>query len=437
MTNLREIEYSFLSDIFKESIIYFESSQNPDGGFPYNDVGSPSGIWNTSGILWSLIRLCRYRDTPFLKDAVKYLFRNQNEDGSLSMTYKEDRSCVDGTAHFIMALNVIYRENKNLKILKRIESAALWLSKISKNGSYGFFPDSEPVISSTTFALKALNYVKDILDHPDIIRTIKAGVEWLLLNRNADFGWGIYPNMPSKSCSTAYALDAIIECYCDIDTIKDEIESGIKIVLNGQQESGNWQDIIERRAGLTIIRIGTPPCLITLLKYGTYIYSTSLQKGIKYLISNFSSGKVTYQDSDIVTWSTRDALLALSELRNTIVNREILDIFDKNIKSEKEILELKLEIKQQKENLESRIQEEKKQYYDTVKSKYEKLVSNNKFFRNLNAFLILCILGIICLTSWNLYNISTEAKISIVGIIIAFWVGLLMFIKSNNKDGSQ
>ena len=52
-----------------------------------------------------------------------------------------------------------------------------------------------------------------------------AGVEWLLLNRNSDFGWGIYPNMPSKSCSTAFALAVIIDCHSDLNAIKADVDS--------------------------------------------------------------------------------------------------------------------------------------------------------------------------------------------------------------------
>lgn len=292
-----------------------------------------------------------------------------------------------------------------------------------------FFPDSEPVISSTSFAIRALKSVEDITNNITIKYTISAGVEWLLLNRNSDFGWGIYPNMPSKSCSTALALAAIIDCHLNLNVIKTDIDKGIEIIKIGQQNNGSWQDIIERRAGLTIIRIGSPYCLITLLKYKCNIYDIFIQKGIRYITSNIIDGKSRYQDSDIVTWSTRDILLALAELRKNIMNYQVLEIFDRNIELDKKILRLEQKQKIIEKNFDDRLKEEKKKYDNDYKNQIDNLNNSNNLLRNVIIFFIFVLFGFgfISLQSYTFFQ--SDEKIGIAAALIALWGSIVAIIK--------
>lgn len=139
MNKLREIELGFLNDTFEKSIAYYESIQNSDGGFPYNDVGSPSGFWATSGILWSIVQISKYQNSKFLQKATDYLSKNLSYEGYLPLTISGDKPNIDGTAQFLLALSVIYQENKNEEILKKINKITEWLCRITTNGGYGFF----------------------------------------------------------------------------------------------------------------------------------------------------------------------------------------------------------------------------------------------------------------------------------------------------------
>jgi|GEM_PF-2185987 len=436
MNTIKEIKLAFLENIFKDSIEYFKGSQNPDGGSPYNDAGSPSGAWNTSGVLWSIVNIFDYEDYTFLEETLQYLLKEQNDDGSIPITNKGDKACIDATSQFIYSLGIIYRINQDKNIYVALEKAVKWLCNSSKNGSYGTLSDTDVVISSTSFAILSLNSIYDIILIPEVTYTISAGVNWLLLNINSDSGWGIYPKNPTKSGTTALAISVLVDCkrYMQESQFQDIICKGKEILFKNQYELGNWSDIIERKAGLTVIRISTPYCVIALLKMGVTIYDTRLQRAVKYILSKFDNGKFTYQDSDIVTWSTRDALLALSELQSAITNKEVLSIFDKNIQLEKENTSLK----EKNDSIENRINQiesdSKNKYQSIYKAKYSKFKAYVEFFRNITALLLILLFTVSVLLINKIYTLTQGELISLIGVSVAVWATLSTLIKSKKVD---
>lgn len=435
MITISSNKINVISNIFKDSISYFEKVQNPDGGFPYSDEGSPSGLWTTSGVLWALTSISKFPYINCISSALENILSNQNNNGSLPFIKKGDKACIDATAQFILAAVNIYLNTEDDEILKNIERAAIWLCNNSKNGSWGTLENTIPIVSSTSFSLLALNSINEILNNSQIEETILAGVNWLKNLRNDDFGWGIYKGNKSKAGTTALASIAINECMYDELEYKDDIIIKAKeFIITNQLPNGSWLDVIERKAGMTIIRLSTPYCLMSLIASGCKIENIEFQKGFNFLLRSFNNGVIVYQDSDIITWSTRDGLLALSYVQQNTLNDQLLDLFDQNINLSNELesknnecVKLSNEIKILQESEISKIS-------NTVREKIGHLRKSYNFFRTITITLLFLLLVCIVVIIQNLFKPDTNLLIGIIAIAVAFWTGLTTIIISNKFE---
>lgn len=427
-----------ITNIIRAAVDFFVEIQNEDGGIPYNSEGSPSGAWATCGSLWAL-SMAASQDVPdeFYKKILNYLYGCQNTDGLMSYSEKNDMSCIDATAQFILGA-IKLTKPQTVKCKRSIVKSVIGLVDCAQELGWGIIKGFSPSIYSTAITLialkEALNYefVCQKVDGKLLHELILSKINVLINLQNEDGGWGsILDDKISKSASTALAIIAIEKCFPDEIEQKEKIVDKAKeFLINTQNSDGEWEDIIEREVGFTVIRQSTPYCLGALAFTKSTILDECYQRCLYIILNLFKNGRMFYKDSTVSTWSTRDGLFALCSVRDSIINtkQDLLMIIDYN-------LQLNEEIKRVTESLEfekSRFKDYCKDTEDIIEHKLEQKIVPIKgryvFFQASLAITILILFVLVVLIFIKVLNLSKDQVLALCAILCGLWGTLTALI---------
>jgi len=164
-----------------------------------------------------------------INKGVKFLIKNQKEDGSLYLN-NDTRWQVWETANAYIAVNSTDTKNKNF-LDKSIE---FLLDNQRDDGSFSHdvnFKKNHYCIETTSVCLHALSINK---------KDITKGINFIIEKQNSDGSWDIgtpeiikYRRWPSV---TGFALNILIDYYSN----KENITKGIEYILNSQLNDGSW-----------------------------------------------------------------------------------------------------------------------------------------------------------------------------------------------------
>lgn len=414
--------------IIKESIDWLESIQNDDGGFPYDDKGSPSGAWTSAGILWALGVAGESPSSEHMLRCLDWIMSQQHDDGSLPLVQKGKEPAIDSTAQGILAAVPMYKVWGREDIRTFIEKTSHWLLANRRNNQgWGMWPGDRPTVASSAFAMRALHAANQVLDSKEITGCLSEAKAWLLTLRHEESGWGAYAGNPPKAASTALALLALIEAG-DVQGREDVIGKSVGFLEDTQRIDGSWADLIERQGGYTFVRQGTPYCLMALLKCGLDLSNTAVQKGVRYLLQAFTNGKLRYQDSDIVSWSTRDGLLALSTIYSHVELAQVVSLLDQNLQMQTEIVGLRQEIDRNKERLEGVLREVEDRVDLGVQRRLDRVQGRISMLKILVVFLAFTTGNTLVWLVKLVWNLSTDEVAVLFSIWLALWAFLTVVI---------
>ena len=431
-------EIDSISNIISKSVEFLAKIQNADGGIPYNSQGSPSGAWTTSGILWALgmANDGNVSNECYIK-MLNYLYANQNTNGLMSYTKKNDMGCIDATAQFILGAILLERflKSKGKKnVIKSIEALVDCVQELG----WGTITNSNPCVFSTGIGLVALKealncqFIYETVDKDDINSLILSKINVIINMQNEDGGWGTNPeDKISKSASTAMAIIAIEKCFCDkIEKKTSILSKAISFLINSQNNDGDWNDVIERDAGFTVIRQSAPYCMSALALMKCKIIDDYYQRGLKKLLSLFQNGYVLYKESNVNTWSTRDGLVGICYIKNSILNdeQELIKLLEYNIEVNEKIRVLAECL----ENEKKRYEEDCKNIDEIVNSKFEQKLMQVKgrfsFLQISLSITIFAAFALLILIFKKFLGLSKDQIIAVLAILCAIWGTLTALI---------
>ncbi len=205
-----------------------------------------------------------------------YLLRAINQDGSLGTTPPNSYPDLDDTA--IGLLGLLSDPNVPLAPLHKPRDLLLRLQ--NSDGSWGTFPsftglppgcscDFPVYIKSADVTLHVLQALLK-LGFPETSLPVTRALGWLTRCQHADGTWD-----STWFLGQTYATAQIIDLLLDLKPDAETTTRGINYLL-GAQKNGHWDRGSAGETGLA---------LYTLLKAGTYPHSTTITKGLDYLIS--------------------------------------------------------------------------------------------------------------------------------------------------------
>lgn len=433
-----------ITNIIREAVDFYIEIQNEDGGIPYNSEGSPSGAWATSGSFWAL-SMAASQSVPdeFYKKILNYLYACQNTDGLMSYSVKNDMSCIDATAQFILGAIKLTRP-LTVKCKRSIVRSVIGLGDCVQELGWGIIKGFSPSIYSTAITLIALKdalnceFICQNVDETLLNELILSKTNVLINLQNEDGGWGSNSDDKiSKSAPTALAVIAIEKC------ISDEIEYKWKIIdkakeflISIQNSEGEWEDVIEREVGFTVIRQSTPYCLGALALTRSMISDECYQRSLYRILNLFKNGRLFYKDSTVSTWSTRDGLFALCSVRDSIINttQDLIMIIDYN-------LQLKEEIRGITESLEfekNRFEDYCKDTDNIIERKLELKMASIKgryvFFQVSLTITIFISFILIALIFIKVLNLSKDQILALCAVLCGLWGTLTALIFQKGVD---
>lgn len=302
-------------DVIVRNVIgWFEKIQNPDGGLPTDDEGSPSGTWATSGVLWAAWTAGVTFRRRWMRRGLDWVLKQRSEDGGIPICRPGDPDITDGVALTLLCLRLAVSDDNVAAYRRALTQSAEWLltHRVKREGWRWRDDSSEQCsVASTTFALRALRSARAA--SRSLVRDIDAVLaevcDWLMAIRNDDGGWGARAGDPSRAAVTALAALALIEADPAFDA-----EASTNFVLDAQEKDGGWPDTIERPSLATVTRIGTANCLQMLAAVPWRGHGLALMGGLRALLGTYEYPRFRYRDTIVLTWPTRDALLALTRL---------------------------------------------------------------------------------------------------------------------------
>jgi len=248
-----------------------------------------------------------------MRKGINWVLRNRNPDYGIPIVVKGDHSICDATAQTVVACSMALTDIEDELIRNSLEGCVRWLlyNRLG-NAGWNWRPSNEPSwIASTSFALLGLHYSSLILKErqKEISQTIAEVLEWLGGMRQPDGGWGAYDGAKSRAPTTGIVCSVLSEVAPEFDCSKS-----IDFILQEQRPDGSWTDTIDRPTGHTVTRIGNPACTRALADCGYPLESREFESATSALIRSFDHGRFRYRDTDILSWPTRDHLLAFASI---------------------------------------------------------------------------------------------------------------------------
>lgn len=299
--------------MIRTCVSWIEDVQNADGGLPSDREGSSSCTWTTSGLLWA----CWTAGVSFKKfnmeKALAWVLDNTNQDNGIPLVTKGDYSVTDATAQTVIAGCLAQSDLADPRIFAVIEGCSKWLLyHHQRKAGWNWRPSSEPSwTASTAFAVLGLSCAKNVYPtlRPAIAATIKEAVAWLRQTQNDDGGWGAYEGDHSRPAITGLVSSVLTELR-----IRHNIRSAMSFIVRAQQDDGHWPDAVDRPTGHTVTRIGVAYCLRALAFSDYPLSTTEFTRGFRALQSAFDQRRFRYRDTDMLSWPTRDYLIALTAI---------------------------------------------------------------------------------------------------------------------------
>ena len=302
-----------IANLITRSAQWVQDVQNRDGGLPSDNEGSPSCTWTTSGLLWATWTAGVSFETFFMRRALEWVLSQRNDDRGIPVVIKGDPSITDATAQTALACCLALKESSDNRFLQGLEECVGWLlyARLVRGG-WNWRPSSESEwTASTAYAVLALHLAcrSGTRWRSDIDSALREGVRWLKAVRNRDGGWGAYEGDKSRSAITALVASTLTECDIEFDA-----SAAIKSIVADQAPDGTWPDTVDRPTGHTVTRLGTANCLRALASCGVSVESRATLEGLEAARRAFDRNRFRYRDTDILSWPTRDYLLALTAI---------------------------------------------------------------------------------------------------------------------------
>jgi len=316
-----ELSSSLLKTQVLETTQWVYSFQRDDGSFPSDSNDIYSCTWTTSKILWGLSMSKPTTKTKPFARFLSWLKQNQNKDGGMAFIKRDDPSIVDATSAYIASLVYNIEVFGDTETKSNLNRSLEWLvNKQSNDGGWNWYPNSQepPMISSSAFAVLALDLGQHIVKDSTLAKSIEKGIEWLTNAQNKDGGWGTWADDSSKPAPTAIMLWSLAEIALKNTNLKNKLDDGCNFLLKQQQSNGSWRNTIERSTGLTITRLSTPYSIMGLVLNGVSPASLAIKRGYSSLMQTYETGKFFYEDTGIFTWPTADGLMAITAISSHI-----------------------------------------------------------------------------------------------------------------------
>lgn len=292
---------------------WVKTAQNPDGGLPSDMEGSYSCAWTTSRLLWATWVAGVSFNEFYMRKALCWVLKNRNEDGGIPIVTKGDYSITDATAQTAISCALALGDTKENKFFEGLKDCITWIlyNQIGSRGWNWRTSNEEGLTVTTAFAIYALKCSRCFLKEceGEIDNAINSSMLWLKNVQNADGGWGSYPGQDSRAANTSLVSSLLI----DIDKSNDYSKS-IGFIVSAQRPDGSWPDTIDRPTGHSITRFGTAYSLKALSIYNSPETNCQLPKAFLALLNSFDKNRFRYKDSDMLSWPTADAMLALASL---------------------------------------------------------------------------------------------------------------------------
>jgi hypothetical protein len=289
------------------------STQNDDGGFPSDSAGSYSCTWSTAGLLWALQNAGEEPHETWMKRALTWVLDNRNDDGGTPQVVRGDPSLTDATAQTLLACAGAAASFGDRQSSPSIDSLTDWLlTRQQGSGGWNWRPGPEKAWTApTVFALLALRSVDT--GRSDVSEAIGGGASWLQEARNQDLGWGSQYRTPSRPPLSGLA----VFCLAELGLTEVATESAHYLRAT-QSRTGHWVSGIDRPHGLSIIRFGDAYGVLGLASCTALKESTELRRGITALLGSFQGNHFQYEGTPLHTWPTRDGLLGLAAVINSV-----------------------------------------------------------------------------------------------------------------------
>ena len=179
------------------------------------------------------------------REAIKFLLKNQNDDGGLPAVNPGDPSAKWTTSQaMIIFTSCPYFPSSYLPYIYKLIQFLL----NSQDKNHGGWPFGSGKIGATiTTAYPAIALIRAMKILPDsqlkdeILETIELGITWLKKRANIDGGWGIEPESTAKGgqisriYTTFLAMWALIE-HDENNTQSKEITNAINFILDARNE---------------------------------------------------------------------------------------------------------------------------------------------------------------------------------------------------------
>lgn len=329
-----------------KAIRYLHWAQNPDKGIPATKPGAVSGCW-TSGETLETLLFAPYHNvdpSPFAFELINYLELTQittgKEKGGWPLVVGGKKSSTMATGHNVSALclcKVYFRDNISLvpRLDHMIDAGIKWLDgNRNVDGGWGVEPSGGPDgngsrMISTVYALRGYFAQEKIVDNS---QTVRNGINWIIKCKNDDGGFGSKLGGGSDPCNTSRAIVALLRSkHCDKDS--KVIKDGINYITRLRPSKKLWNldteiYVTEGAPGQTVYNSNTTADVLEAYIRAGY-FNKHVEDLLKWFLDKQMDDGSWYLGAnndfvyEISTWSTNEALYAISVASKALVEKEL------------------------------------------------------------------------------------------------------------------
>lgn len=258
----------------QEAVLYLEKNQNEDGSIAI-DNDERLKVWDTAVALYGLI-VSGYADSLVIDKAVKFLMKAKRMDGSYYYRLSDNLNqyCTETTSAVLIDFSLLGMD--------QADTLSFLLEKQYPEGYWEFGytwikkAEDRRFPSATGYALSALGYCGYPKDE-----NIEKGLKYLIDTQLEDGSWGYNPVVYQVKYYAIYRNLVAFQIYGIED--KEVIRKAVNLVYREQNKDGYWEDKVSKNAtkeGITIAALNI------LLVAGEDPRNESIQRGIKWLLEH-------------------------------------------------------------------------------------------------------------------------------------------------------
>ncbi|MBN1485554.1 MAG: CHAT domain-containing protein [Chloroflexia bacterium] len=301
-----------VSNMISECVDWIRAAELPQGGLPSEYAGSYSCAWTTAGLLWAAWSAGTSFHEFYMRKALNWTVKNRNPDLGIPQLKQGDYSITDATGQTAIACTLAYHDTAEEFFREELDKCVKWLlyQQLGDTGWNWRYSSEASWLSSTVFAMLGLYCGLHFLGSKDDIQgAMDRTLDWIKRIQNADGGWGSCEGGVSRPAVTALVCSMLSCVDPEFDTAK-----AIHFILQQQRPDGSWSDTIDRPTALSIERIGTSYAIMALADCGYPLESREFRSAFAALTRSYEKGTFQFRDTEIVSWPTRDGLLALCSM---------------------------------------------------------------------------------------------------------------------------